>query len=189
MDSFYSENELKAIGFKYVGNNVKISRKISIYSPELISIGNDVRIDDFCILSGLVEIGNYVHVAAFTALYGGQKGIFIGDFVNLSSRVCIYSVSDDYSGEYMAGPMLPEEYRKVEEEAVHIGRHSIIGSTSIVMPGIIIGEGTACGAFSFVNQNTEPWTVNVGIPCRKIRNRKKDLLELEKKFISQSNTE
>ena len=51
MNSFYSKEELKEIGFKKYGENVLISRKTSIYNPEKIIIGNNVRIDDFCILS------------------------------------------------------------------------------------------------------------------------------------------
>ena len=57
MNSFYSQEELMKIGFLSVGKNVLISKKASIYNPSVISIGNNVRIDDFCILSGKVTIG------------------------------------------------------------------------------------------------------------------------------------
>ena len=77
-------------------------------------MGDNVRIDDFCILSGYIELGNNIHIAAFTALYGGENGIFIDDFANLSSRVSVYSVSDDYSGETMTNPMIPDEYKNVK---------------------------------------------------------------------------
>ena len=52
MDSFYSRSELEHIGFATIGKNVLLSRKASIYSPAMISIGDNVRIDDFCILFG-----------------------------------------------------------------------------------------------------------------------------------------
>lgn len=48
---FYSREQLEKIGFKSLGENVLISDKTSIYSPENISIGNNVRVDDFSILS------------------------------------------------------------------------------------------------------------------------------------------
>ena len=64
MTSFYSEEELKSLGLKHYGKNVLISRKCSIYSAESISIGNHVRIDDFCILSGEITIGDYCHISA-----------------------------------------------------------------------------------------------------------------------------
>lgn len=183
MSSFYSQEELLDIGFRSVGKNVLISKKASIYGAANISLGSNVRIDDFCILSGRIEIGNYIHIAAYTALYGGSDGIFIDDFANLSSRICVYSVSDDYSGETMTNPMVPDEYKKVQSAPVHIGRHSIIGSTAVILPGVKIAEGSSFGSFSFINHDSEPWSINAGIPFKKIRDRSKALLELEQKLL------
>lgn len=182
MTSFYTDQELKELGLHTFGKNVKISRKASIYGADRLSIGDNVRVDDFCILSGHIELGNYIHIAAYTALYGGDKGIFISDFANLSSRISVYSVSDDYSGETMTNPMIPDKYKCVRSEAVYIGKHAIIGSTSVVLPGVNIAEGSAFGSFSFINQDSEPWSINVGIPFRKIKNRSKELLKYEENF-------
>lgn len=184
MTSFYSEKELGQIGFKSIGDKVLISRKSSIYGAENICFGNNVRIDDFCILSGHIEIGNNIHIAAYTALYGGDKGIFIEDFANISSRVCIYSINDDYSGETMTSPVLPDEYKNVISKPVYIGRHVIIGSTSVVLPGVWLKEGSSFGSFSFINHDSEEWSMNAGIPFKKIKNRSQDLLKLEKKFFN-----
>ena len=71
MNSFYSPEELKSLGLKEYGENVLISRKCSSYGAENIRLGSHVRIDDFCVLSGKVELGNYVHIAASCLLYGG----------------------------------------------------------------------------------------------------------------------
>ena len=75
-----------------------------------IVIGNNVRIDDFVVLSagqGGIEIGNYIHIAVFSSLIGAGR-IALSDFCNISSRVSIYSSSDDYTGEYMTNPMMPK---------------------------------------------------------------------------------
>lgn len=56
--SFLSQKELEEIGFCSYGTNVKISRYARIYSPEKIKIGDNVRIDDFCILSGKITVIN-----------------------------------------------------------------------------------------------------------------------------------
>lgn len=88
-DSFFSAEELRVLGLRAYGCNVKISRKCSIYQASSIVLGDNVRVDDFCILSGRIKIGNYVHVAAYSALYAGDIGIEIGDFSNISSRVAI----------------------------------------------------------------------------------------------------
>lgn len=182
MNSFYSDEELKDIGFASVGKNVLISRKASIYGVDKIKIGNHVRVDDFCILSGKIEIGDYVHVAAYSALYGGEKGIFIADFANLSSRVSVYSISDDYSGASMTNPMISDEYKKVNSAPVYIGKHVIVGSTSVILPGVELSEGSSFGCFSMINHNSEPWSINVGIPFKKIKDRSRDLLKFEKKL-------
>ena len=70
------KDELKEIGFKYLGKNVLISNKTSIYNAKNITIGNNTRIDDFCILSageGGIEIGDYVHIACYSSLIGKGK--------------------------------------------------------------------------------------------------------------------
>lgn len=182
MSSFFTEEELKAIPFKSIGKNVKISRKASIYTPEGIEIGDNVRIDDFCILSGKIKIGNHIHIAAYSALYG-KYGIIIEDFVNISGRVSIYSSSDDYSGEYLISPVIPEEFTGGIKGTVILKKHSIIGAGTIVMPNLIIGEGTAVGALSFVNKSLKDWYIYLGIPAKPLKPRKKNILELEKKFL------
>ena len=105
MNSFYTVEELGKIGFKKLGKNVLISKKSSIYTPENISIGDNVRIDDFTILSGTIEIGNYVHISAFVALYG-KNGIKIGNYCGCSPRTTIFSATDDFSGDYMISPLV-----------------------------------------------------------------------------------
>lgn len=185
MTSFYTEQELKQLGLKSYGKNVKISRHACFYGESNISIGDNVRIDDFCILSGHVIIKSFIHIAAYTALYGGEMGIFIDDFANLSSRICVYAVSDDYSGYTMTNPVVPSKYKRVKTAPVQIGKHVIIGTTSVVMPGVTLAEGSAFGSFSFINNDSEPWSINAGIPSKKIKDRCRTLLELEKQYINE----
>lgn len=185
MNSFYSQEELSLLGLKSYGKNVLISRKCSIYSGNKISIGNNVRIDDFCILSGKITLKNNIHIAAYTALYGGEKGIFINDFANISSRVSIYSISDDYSSNTLTSPVVPEKYKNVISEKVIIGKHSIIGSGCVILPGVVLKEGSAFGALSLINRSSNKWSINAGIPFKQIKKRSKNLLVLEKKFLEE----
>lgn len=184
MDSFYKQDELRELGLKKIGTNVLISRKASIYGASNISIGNNVRIDDFCILSGKICISNYVHISAYTGLYGGSKGIVLESFTGISSRCVVYAESDDYLGESMTNPMLPDKFRNVYGEGVSIRRHALIGSGCTILPSVIIGEGASVGAMSLVNKNIDPWTVNIGIPCKKIKNRSQNILKLEHEFLN-----
>lgn len=182
LNSFYSLEELSGLGLASFGENVLVSRKVSIYGADNITIGNNVRIDDFCILSGKITIGNYIHIAAYTALYGGNKGIVIQDFANLSSRTSVYSISDDYHGETMTNPMIPDKFKKVENKEVIIERHVIIGSGCVILPGVILKEGSSFGAMTLINRSSEAWSINVGIPFKKIKERSKKMLELEAEF-------
>lgn len=176
--SFYNQYELKNLGLKHYGENVLISDKCSIYNADNISIGDNVRIDDFCILSGNIEIGNYVHISAYCALYG-KFGIKIGDFSGLSPKSTIFSASDDFSGEFMTNPMLPGTLTNVTGGLVEFERFVQIGASSIVMPNVTCKEGAVAGAFSLIQNDLEPWTINVGIPSKKIKDRSKNILKLK----------
>ena len=123
MTSFYSSEELKEIGFKSLGNNVLISKKASIYSPDKISIGNNVRIDDFCILSGNIIIGSNIHISAFCALYGAM-GIILKDFTGMSPRCTIFSATDDFQGDFLIGPIHPKELTNVTGGLVLLNSYS-----------------------------------------------------------------
>lgn len=184
------ECELNSIGFASVGVNVQVSDKASIYGAARISLGDHVRIDDFCILSageGGIGIGSYVHIAAYTSLIGAGI-IEIADFAGLSSRVSIYSSNDDYSGTFMTNPMVPSDFTRVTHADVFVGRHVIIGSGSIVLPGVTLEEGVAVGALSLIKNNCEAFGVYHGNPAKRIKNRKRDLLELEKAFLDKNQT-
>lgn len=181
INSFYRNGELSKLGLKSFGKNVYISRKASFYWPQQISIGNDVRIDDFCVLSGEIRIGSFVHIAAYCALYGRYR-IEIEDFVSLSAKTIIYSASDDFSGEFLFGPTVPEEFKNVKGGKVFLKKYSMIGAGSIIFPNVTVGEGTAVGAMSLVNNNLEAWKIYAGIPARYIKDRSKKLIELEAKL-------
>jgi galactoside O-acetyltransferase len=180
---FYSREEVLKIGFKSVGENVFISDKVSIYNPQNISIGNNVRIDDFVIISPSSEliIGNYIHIACYASIIGKGK-ITISDFCGISGRVSIYSSSDDYTGLGMTNPMIPDEYKKVTNGDVFIGKHSIIGSGSVILPNVVIGEGVSIGALTLINKNCDEFTIYAGSPSNKIGKRLKKFLKYEEEF-------
>lgn len=180
-----SKFDIKKLGFISFGKNISISDKASIYGASRIKIGSNVRVDDFCVLSAGkegIELGSNIHIAVYTLLIGSGR-IFVSDFANLSSRVSIYSSSDDYSGATMTNPTIPDHFKNVDHAPVFIGRHVVVGSGSIILPGVRIEEGSAIGALSLVNRNCDKFGVYAGIPARKIKERKRDLLELEKCFL------
>jgi len=176
-----SRAQLESMGFAALGEDVRISDRASFYGISRIQLGSHVRIDDFCVLSagaGGIEIGNYIHIAVYTSLIGAGA-IRLHDFCNLSSRVSIYSSSDDYSGEFMTNPMVPAEFTGVTHAPVTVGRHVIVGSGSVVLPGVTLHEGVAVGALSLVSRDCDAFGIYAGQPARRLKERRRDVLALE----------
>ena len=174
------------MGFAAVGTNVSISDRASFYNCAGISIGSNVRIDDFCVLSagvGGIYIGDHVHVAVYSSLIGAGR-ITLSDFGNISSRVSIYSSSDDYSGAAMTNPTVSPEYTGVVHADVFLGKHVIVGSGSVILPGVVLEEGVAVGALSLVNRDCKAFGIYAGNPARRVKERKLDLLKLEQRFMA-----
>jgi len=185
-----SERGMKDLGLTF-GSNVKISTNASIYGGSRIKIGNNVRIDDFVVLSagtGGIEIGNYIHIAVFTSLIGNGK-ITIRDFANFSSKVSVYSSNDDYSGETLTSPMVPDKYKNVKTGNVWIGRGTILGCGSVILPDVHIGDYCSIGALSLVNRNLTSFGIYGGIPVRYIGYRKNDMVKLEEEFLKHEKIE
>lgn len=183
--SYLSRDAIEKMGFKSLGENILISDKASIYNANQIEIGDNSRIDDFSVISGCIKIGKYVHVAAFSLLAGGEEGIVLEDFSGCAYGVKIFSQSDDYSGETLTNPTIPKAFKNELKKKVTVGKHVIIGASSIVLPGVNIAEGCSLGAMSMLTKSTEPWGVYFGSPAKRIKNRKQNLLALEKQFLDE----
>lgn len=181
--AFLTEEKLKEMGFKSLGKGVKISDKAAIYNCERISIGDHTRIDDFCVVSGTVTLGRNVHIAIFNNIAGGDLGVTMDDFSGLAYGCHIFAQSDDYTGRTLTNPTVPSEYKNEAKAPVHIGRHVIIGTSSLVLPGVTLADGCSVGAMSMVTKSTEPWGIYFGVPAKRIKNRKQDLLVLEKQYL------
>jgi acetyltransferase-like isoleucine patch superfamily enzyme len=183
---YFTEDDLKNFGFKSIGKNVRISSDARIYGQKNISIGDNVRIDDFVILSavnGFITIGNYVFIGRNSHL-SGSMGIVLRDFSSMAANTVIYSSSDDYSGEYLTAQAIPQKYTRQSGQCVDIGKHVIIGSGCTIVSASI-GEGCSVGSMALIHRNIEPWGVYAGIPAKRIKERKKNLLELEKQFLAE----
>lgn len=186
--AYLSEQQLEVMRFKRIGSNVRISDKASVYNPESIEIGDNSRIDDFCVISGNVTIGRNVHIAVFCNVAGGEQGVFLDDFSGLAYGCQVFSQSDDYSGRSLTNPTVPDEYKFETKASVRLERHVIIGANSIILPGVTIAEGSSVGAMSMVTKSTLAWSVYFGVPARKIKDRSKDLLKMEADYLSKNST-
>lgn len=181
--AWLTQVELEQLSFKKLGRNVKISDKAALYNTELWEIGDNVRIDDFCVVSGKVAFGRNVHIAIFCNIAGGTEGITFDDFSGLAYGCHVFAQSDDYTGLTLTNPTVPGDYKKERKEKIHIGRHCIVGTNSLIFPGVVMAEGCSLGAMSMLTKSTEPWTMYFGIPAKEVKKRKKNMLELEKQYL------
>ena len=183
--AYFTAKELEAMGFKRIGKNVKISKQASIYNYEQIEIGDNSRIDDFCVISGKVNIGINVHITPMCLVAGGEKGIIFEDFTTIAYGVQVFTQSDDYSGNTMTNSTIPDRYKNELKSAVLLEKYTIVGAGSVVMPGVILAEGTAIGAMSLDRKSTESWGIYAGVPVIRIRDRSKNLLNLQKEYFNE----
>jgi len=183
---YYTEIDLHNMGFNRIGKNVRIAKNSTIIGIENIELGSNVRIDSYTTIiaaeNGFLRLGSYIHIAGYCYLSAGN-GIVMRDFSGLSHGVRIYSSTDDYTGNHLTNPTVPEKYTGVSGGTVDIGRHVIIGSGSVILPTVTIGEGSAIGALSLVTKSLDSWGVYFGSPVKRLKNRSKKLLELEAELM------
>ena len=188
---YYTENELKKVGFKAIGKNVKIAKNCTISGLSNISIGDNVIIDTFCSIiateEGHLQIGSFIHIGAFCHLLA-NAGIELKDFCGLSQGVKIYSKTDDYTGNSLTNPTIPCKYKSIKKGKVIVGEHVIIGSGSVILPNVTIGEGSSVGALSLVASNLDSWTIYYGNPLKKLTKRSKKLLLKKELFLKELKT-
>lgn len=184
---YLREKELREIGFKSVGKNVRVAKNCTIVGMDEIEIGDNVRIDPYCCLiasDGWIRIGSHIHIAAYCFLSAGD-GIEMDDFSGISQGVKIYSRTDDYTGMALTNPTLPRKYTNILGGTVSLSRHVIVGSGSVILPAVTIGEGSSVGALSLVTKTLDPWGVYSGIPAKRIKERSKQMLEFENMFLQE----
>jgi acetyltransferase-like isoleucine patch superfamily enzyme len=101
---------------------------------------------------GKLKLGNKTDIGAFTYI-NAKNGVVIEDLVQIGSHCSIYSIStiDEKEGQ------------------VVLKKNCKIGSHSIVMPGITVGENSIIGAFSFVNKDIPENVVAMGAPVKVIK--------------------
>lgn len=159
--------------YKSFGRNSWVSPKASIYGAERIEIGDNVRIDDFCILSageGGIKIGSHIHIACYSSLIGKEL-IQIDDYAGIGARCSIYSSSDDFSGNALVGPTIDAKYTNVRSAKVWMRKYSVICCGVVILPGVTLDEGCAVGAMSLVKKDLGSYKIYGGNPIRFIRDR------------------
>ena len=108
----------------------------------------------------------------------------IGNYTGISVGCKLFGGCDDFSGNYLTNPTVPVKYTNVTNGDIILKDHVLVGSNSIVLPNVILAEGTAIGCSSVVKYNTEPWKIYGGVPVKILKDRSNKCLELQKVFES-----
>jgi acetyltransferase-like isoleucine patch superfamily enzyme len=141
---YLSVDELKEIGFSVVGRGNKISRNCSFYGVKGF-IGDNVRVDDFCIIKGHVELHDYCHVASYVMISGAHAQVIVGAFCGLAARTTIFTGSDDYGADTLGCPETPDIYCTRIKGPITFGVGAMIGAHSVVLPNVHVGDGASAG--------------------------------------------
>jgi galactoside O-acetyltransferase len=174
--AFLSRDALENLGFARLGDDVLIHQSVVIVDCGKIALGSRIRIDPYVVIStrGGVVFGDNIHIGSHSVLAGGGA-VDIGDFVNISHHVGIYTSNEDISGRSLSHPTVPGETARTA--SIAFARHSGVGAASLVLPGARFEEGTILGAMSRVGRPLKAWTLYSGVPARRSRERRRDLLD------------
>ena len=175
---YYSADECRSLGFARVGEGAAVARNCTILGVENIVLGECVRIDGYTTIvatRGQLRIGSFVHICSSCVL-SARGGIELGDYSSLSHGVKLLSAIDDFSGDAMTNSTLPDDVLRVQAAPIRIGRYVPIGSGTVVAAGVVIGEGAAVTALSFVGSDLPEWTICSGNPAEPVRQRARGLL-------------
>ena len=165
--NFLSNSRLKKLNLKSYGKKIKISPNVTIIGSENIQIGDNVRIDDYTIISakeGFLKLGSNIHIGGQSYL-GCGGGIEIKNDVNIAQGVKFYSKINDY--------LSVKKKDKIIKGSIKIERNVILGSNTVIIGKTQIREGTTVGALSLVKHNLNSWSIYAGCPVKFIRKRKK----------------
>lgn len=132
----------------HIGKNAVIYYGAEIRSPWNLHIGEGSVIGDRAILDA-------------------RNGIYIGENVNLSSGVWIWTLQHDVNDPYFA--------TNNEGKCVKIGDRAWLSCRSVILPGVTIGEGCVIAASAVAAKSTEAFSIYGGVPCKKIADRNPNL--------------
>jgi acetyltransferase-like isoleucine patch superfamily enzyme len=170
--------------FKEIGHDIIIYEPVTIIRPETISLASHILVSEFAYINGGLGtyIGNHIHIATQSCISGG--GYFImEDFAGMAAGAKVITGSALFNGEGLTTPTIPKEFQSVKRSFVIMKKHSIIATNVVVQPGVIIGEGTVVGSGSVVTKDLDPWSIYMGIPAVKVKNRNSEnILRLEKEI-------
>jgi dTDP-4-amino-4,6-dideoxy-D-glucose acyltransferase len=183
---FLSPEDLAAKGIPDAAErNILIHSTCVILDFARLRLGRNIRIDPYCVITcARLDMGDHIHISSGVSFSGGGV-VTVADFATISNQCLIFTSSDDYSGAFMANPMVPSRFTNVDTQDVTFGRHSLLGARCTVLPGAILEEGVSVGVGALIKGRLPAWTLYVGVPAKPLRPRSRDLLALETTLLAE----
>jgi acetyltransferase-like isoleucine patch superfamily enzyme len=181
--------------FKGVGKGVHFGRNITLRHPHKISLGDSTFIDDNVVLDAKgernegIRIGKNGYIGRNTILSCKEGSIFLDDYCNLSANCLLLSETEIKMGKYcfLAGQCylvaggnhtyedvsIPIMFQpSITKGGIKIDEDVWLGGGVIVLDGVTIGKGSVVGAGSVVTESLREYSIAVGIPAKKIKDRR-----------------
>lgn len=171
---------------KFIDDGVTILDPQSVFIGDNVKIGKNTLIYPFTFIENNVIIGSHCRLGPFMHLRQGVKvadNVDLGNFVEIcrskiaqKSKIKHFSyIGDATIGKNVnigAGTVIANYNGNIKSKT-SIGNNAFIGSDSILVAPIHIGNGAMTGAGSVVRSNVKPKTVVVGVPAKFLKKRNK----------------
>lgn len=180
--------------FKRVGRNVIYGRNLVLRHPQKIEIGDNVIIDDDCLIDAKGEtnagilIGDYVTIGRFSSIVCKNGTIEIGDHVNIGSSVKIVAANqgkvrigsciDIGSGSHFSGgsydysdPEALPSTQRLATKGIIVEDLCWIGVGVILLDGVRVGRRSIVGAGAVVTKDIPECSIAFGVPAAVKRTR------------------
>lgn len=181
--------------FRSVGRGVVFGRNLTLRHPHKIDLGDFVTLDDNVVLDAKgeanhgIRIGRNVFIGRNTILSCKEGSIELGDYCNLSANCSLLSETELVLGKYcfLAGhcylvaggnhsiddPSRPIMFQpSFSKGGIHIGEDVWLAAGVVVVDGVTLGKGCVAGAGSVVSRSFKPYSVVLGYPASKIKDRR-----------------
>jgi acetyltransferase-like isoleucine patch superfamily enzyme len=150
-------------------SNTTIESGVNIEcSSAKISLGQDCRVRSGAKLlswGGEIKIGNGCSFNSGVVVIG-SGGVSMANNIRVGYNSVIVSGNHNFSLR-----ALPIYQQGINARGVEIEEDVWIGANVTILDGVKIKRGSVIGAGSVVNKSTEEYSVNIGIPARRIRDR------------------
>jgi acetyltransferase-like isoleucine patch superfamily enzyme len=175
------------------GRNVSFGVNVTLRHPRKIHIGDDVAVDDGCVLDAKgtanagIRIGSRVFLGRNTILACKEGDIVLEDGVNISYQCAVFSASSVRIGAdtllaafcYVVGgghafarTDVPVIRQGRPSKGIEVGRGAWLGAGAAVLDGVSVGHDAIVGAHAVVTDDVPPFAVAAGAPARVIRDRR-----------------